>query len=77
MVSTDNGLNWRDLGIICEAPAGSNNETSANYYFVGGNGDFAMIADRENRYFYLYTSTYNKDIGRAGRGGGADAVRGP
>ncbi len=66
MVSTDNGLNWKDLGLISEAPAGSNNEASANYYFVGGNGDFTMIADRENRYFYLYTSTYNKDTAEQG-----------
>jgi hypothetical protein len=66
MVSTDNGLNWRDLGIVMEAPAGSNNEASANHYFVGGNGDFTVIADREDRYFYLYTSTYNNDTAEQG-----------
>jgi hypothetical protein len=66
MVSTDNGLHWRDLGIIVEAPAGSNNEASANHYFVGGNGDFTVIADRENEYLYCYTSTYNKDVAEQG-----------
>lgn len=66
MVSTDDGLNWRDLGLIMEAPAGSNNEASANHYFVGGNGDFTVIADRENQYLYIYTSTYNKDIAEQG-----------
>jgi len=66
MVSTDNGLNWRDLGIIMEAPAGSNNEASANHYFVGGNGDFTVIADRQNKYLYCYTSTYNEDMGEQG-----------
>jgi len=66
MVSTDNGLHWRELGIICEAPAGSNNNASANRYFVGGNGDFTMIADRENKYLYLYASTYNKDVAEQG-----------
>jgi hypothetical protein len=66
MFSTDNGLTWWDQGIICETPGGSNNEASANHYFVGGNGDFTMIADRENRYFYLYTSTYNKEIAEQG-----------
>jgi hypothetical protein len=66
MISTDNGRNWRDLGIVSEAPAGSNNDASANHYFVGGNGDFSMIADRENRYLYLYTSTYNKDVNEQG-----------
>mgnify|MGYP001029575747 CR=1 FL=1 len=66
MVSTDNGLSWRDLGIVLEAPAGSNNEESANYYFVGGNGDFTVIADREDEYFYFYISTYNKDTTEQG-----------
>jgi hypothetical protein len=66
MVSTDNGLHWRDLGIVMEAPAGSNNEASANHYFVGGNGDFTVIADSENQYLYCYTSTYNKDVAEQG-----------
>lgn len=66
MVSMDNGLNWRDLGIVSEAPGGSNNDVSANKYFVGGNGDFTVIADRESRYLYLYVSTYNKDIAEQG-----------
>jgi len=30
MVSTDDGLTWRDLGFVLEAPAGSNNPDSAN-----------------------------------------------
>jgi hypothetical protein len=66
MVSTDHGLHWRDLGIIVEAPAGSNNEASANHYFVGGNGDFTVIADHEDEYLYCYTSTYNKDVAEQG-----------
>ena len=66
MVSTDNGLSWRDLGLVLEAPAGSNNEASANFYFVGGNGDFTTIADRDNKYLYYYISTYNKDIAEQG-----------
>lgn len=66
MVSTDDGLHWRDLGIIVEAPAGSNDEASANHYFVGGNGDFTVIADRENKYLYCYTSTYHKDVAEQG-----------
>jgi hypothetical protein len=62
MVSTDNGLNWRDLGIVLEAPDGSNNLQSANKYFVGGNGDFAVIADNKREYLYFFISTYNKDM---------------
>ncbi len=66
MVSTDDGLHWRDLGLVAEAPAGSNNEASANYYFVGGNGDFTVVADRKNEYLYFFLSTYNKDIAEQG-----------
>jgi hypothetical protein len=66
MVSMDNGLHWRDLGIVMEAPAGSNSDASANHYFVGGNGDFCVVADRENEYLYFYVSTYNKDVTEQG-----------
>ena len=66
MVSTDEGLSWRDLGIVVEAPAGSNNDASANHYFVGGNGDFTTIADLKNEFLYLYISTYHKDIAEQG-----------
>ena len=66
MVSGDNGLSWRDQGIILEAPAGSNNTDSANKYFVGGNGDFSVIADRKGEFLYFLISTYNKDIAEQG-----------
>jgi hypothetical protein len=66
MVSADNGLHWRDLGIVMETPAGSNNDASANHYFVGGNGDFAVAADREDEFFYFYASTYSKDTAEQG-----------
>jgi hypothetical protein len=66
MVSTDNGLNWRDQGLILEAPAASNNPESVNFYFVGGNGDFCVIPDLENQYLYFFISTYNKDVVQQG-----------
>ena len=66
MVSLDNGLTWRDIGIVLEAPRGSNNHDSANKYFVGGNGDFAVIADREKKYIYFFISTYNRDKAEQG-----------
>lgn len=66
MVSTDNGLNWQDLGVVLEAPTGSNNLDSANKYFVGGNGDFAVVADRSTEYLYFFISTYNKDMAEQG-----------
>jgi len=66
MVSTDNGLTWRDLGIVLEVPAGSNNTGSVNKYFVGGNGDFAVIADNNKEYLYFFVSTYHKDKAQQG-----------
>ncbi|MCJ7692095.1 MAG: hypothetical protein MUO22_01600, partial [Sedimentisphaerales bacterium] len=66
MVSEDNGLTWRDIGIVLEAPQGSNNLDSVNTYFVGGNGDFATIADRQKKYLYFFISTYHKDVAEQG-----------
>jgi hypothetical protein len=66
MVSTDDGLHWQDLGILVEAPPGSNNAESANKYFVGGNGDFTVIADHGNGFLYCFTSTYHKDTAEQG-----------
>jgi hypothetical protein len=66
MVSADNGLTWRDLGIVLEAPQASNNLESVNKYFVGGNGDFAVIADRKREYLYFFVSTYHRDEAEQG-----------
>jgi len=66
MVSQDNGLSWQDLGIVLEAPEGSNNLDSANKYFVGGNGDFAVVADGKQEYFYFFISTYHADTKEQG-----------
>lgn len=66
MVSTDNGLNWHDMGIVLEAPVGSNNPETTNKYFKGGNGDFAVVADHKKEHFYFFISTYHKDKGEQG-----------
>ncbi len=66
MVSDDNGLHWRDLGIVLEAPAGSLFCGTANRYFAGGNGDFSVILDRRQEYFYFLISTYHRDIAEQG-----------
>jgi hypothetical protein len=66
MVSQDNGLSWQDLGIVLEAPEGSTNLDSVNKYFVGGNGDFAVVADRLKEYFYFFISTYHPDTKEQG-----------
>ena len=39
---------------------------SANFYFVGGNGDFCVNPDLHNEYLYFFISTYNKDIAQQG-----------
>lgn len=60
-VSSDNGLSWKDLGIILTAPDDSLFCDTPNKYFAGGNGDFSVIADENREYFYFFISTYHKD----------------
>ncbi len=62
MVSRDNGRTWQDLGIILEAPSDSLNCDTSNYYFAGGNGDFTVILDRNNQYFYFLFDSYRPQI---------------
>ncbi|MDM8007601.1 MAG: hypothetical protein QUV05_15790 [Phycisphaerae bacterium] len=66
VISHDNGLNWKDLGIILTAPPDSLYCETANRYFAGGNGDFSVILDRQSRYFYFLISTYNRDVAEQG-----------
>lgn len=66
IVSRDNGLHWRDLGIIMEAPADSLCCETANFYFAGGNGDFCVNADRKNEFIYFLISTYHKNVAEQG-----------
>ncbi len=65
-VSLDNGLTWKDLGIILTAPADSLHCATPNRYFAGGNGDFSVILDQQKRYFYFLISTYNRDPAEQG-----------
>lgn len=66
VVSLDNGLNWKDLGIVLTAPSDSLNCETANRYFAGGNGDFSVILDRQQRWFCFLISTYNRDVAEQG-----------
>ena len=66
MVSEDDGLTWRDLGLVLEAPQDSRFCETANQYFAGGNGDFSVILDRRGEWFYFFTSTYNRDTSEQG-----------
>ena len=66
VVSDDNGMNWRDLGIVLKAPEGSLVCQTVNKYFAGGNGDFSVILDGKGEYFYFMISTYNDDVKQQG-----------
>ncbi len=65
-VSADNGLTWKDLGFVLEAPPDSLQCDSVNEYFVGGNGDFSVILDRKGEYFYFLFDTYHRDPSEQG-----------
>ncbi len=65
-VSGDNGMNWKDLGIVLTAPADSLCCETKNYFFCGGNGDFCVNLDNNRQYFYFFISTYNRDIAEQG-----------
>jgi len=65
-VSRDNGLNWRDLGIVIASPPDSLDCATVNDAFAGGSGDFSVLLDRERRYFYFYFDSYHRDIAQQG-----------
>jgi hypothetical protein len=66
MVSHDEGMTWQDLGVVIEAPPGSLNCDTQNYYFAGGAGDFSVILDNEKKYFYFYLGTYDRQVEEQG-----------
>jgi hypothetical protein len=66
LVSRDDGMTWQDLGVILEAPQGSLNCGTQNYYFAGGNGDFSVILDQSGRYFYFFISVYHRQFSEQG-----------
>jgi hypothetical protein len=58
-VSDDGGATWRDLGVIIDTPANTDAaQTRLGYGFVGGNGDFSAILDRDREYLYFFISQY-------------------
>jgi hypothetical protein len=60
LVSHDNGVSFQDLGFVLES--GDPIDCSAqNGYFAGGNGDFTVIPDAANQYFYFVYSNYGGD----------------
>jgi hypothetical protein len=56
-ISYDNGKTVKDLGVVLESgdPADCD---SKNGFFAGGHGDFSVIPDRENGFFYFFFTNY-------------------
>jgi prepilin-type processing-associated H-X9-DG protein len=66
VVSTNNGVNWHDLGIVLKVPDDSLCCDTPNRFWAGGNGDCSVILDQQKKYFYFFISTYNKYIKEQG-----------
>lgn len=66
MRSTDQGATWEDLGIILDAPPGSEACASSNRFVLGGVGDVTAVLDANGQDLYLYFSQYSLDA--AGQG---------
>ena len=59
--SRDHGATWEDLGIILDAPIGSEACDSANRFVLGGVGDLTAALDPNGRDLFLYFSQYGRD----------------
>lgn len=61
MRSRDHGATWEDLGIVIDAPPGSEACDSTNRFVLGGVGDVTASLDPATRDIYLYFSQYSRD----------------
>ena len=61
MRSLDEGMTWQDLGIILDAPPGSEACDSNNRFVLGGVGDVTVALDRNRNDLYFYFSQYVRD----------------
>ena len=66
LVSTDNGLNWRDLGIVLASPPEELVCDTPNHYFAGGHGDFSVLPDAKNEYVYFFYDNYAGPVAEQG-----------
>ncbi len=64
--SRDRGETWADLGIVLDAPAGSEACGSQNRFVFGGVGDVTAALDPDTRDIYLYFSQYFNDAAAQG-----------
>ncbi len=72
--SSDRGQTWDDLGIVLDAPPGTDACDSANRFVLGGVGDVTAALDAEAKDVYLYFSQYSRDPVVARRRGGTAGV---
>jgi hypothetical protein len=64
-VSHDGGKNFADLGFILTS--GDTVDCAAqNGFFAGGHGDFSVILDRDQQYFYFFFTNYGGSVNRQG-----------
>lgn len=61
MHSDDDGANWRLGGVLLRPPADMFDCGYLNGFLAGGYGDFTVIPDRTQTYFYLHFSSYLPD----------------
>lgn len=59
--SDDDGATWRLGGVLLHSPADMFDCSYQNGFLAGGYGDFSVIADRTQAYFYLHFSSYLPD----------------
>lgn len=59
--SSDQGQTWEDLGIVLDAPPGSEACDSGNRFVLGGVGDVTAALDAGSKDLYLYFSQYLRD----------------
>jgi len=57
LVSDDGGSTFRDLGIVLST-GDPLNCGARNGFFAGGHGDFSVILDQDQRYFYFLFGNY-------------------
>jgi hypothetical protein len=64
--SRDNGQSWESLGFLFDGrPKEIKCDTQGPWY-AGGVGDFGVIADRKNEYFYVFFSSFAPDAAEQG-----------
>jgi hypothetical protein len=64
--SSDHGQTWDDLGIVIDAPPGTEACESANRFVLGGVGDVSVMLDGDSQNLYLFFSQYSRDAASQG-----------